>query len=126
MGIGEYLIFAALGMGATFSLSYHFIVKPRLYEIKEKFCSAELEPDTEFVTSKLYRVEGHQVLVIPAKCELTLSRVKIRRVSEALVIYPRDRAWSEYAALLPADSDNQSEQPDDKIMRKKNSGISAL
>lgn len=112
MSIGEYLIFATLGMGATFALSYHFIVKPRLYEIKESFYSAELEPDTEYVPGRLYRIEGRQVLVVPAECELTLSRVKIRRVAGALVIYPRDKTWADYADLQVTDSDFLTERTD--------------
>lgn len=99
-------------MGATFALSYHFIVKPRMYQIKASISDTELEPDTDFVTGRLYRVEGRQVLIVPAVCELSVSRVKIRRQSGALVIYPRDQSWSEYSELLPADSVTVSERPD--------------
>jgi virulence-associated protein VagC len=81
-----------------------------MHEIKEQLCTAELESDTECVPGRLYRIEGRQVMVIPAECELNVSRVKILRVSEALIIYPRDKTWADYADLLPADSDTLSER----------------
>ncbi|KKO45775.1 hypothetical protein WG68_08650 [Arsukibacterium ikkense] len=107
MTIGQYLLLAAVGYAATGYLCYRFIFKPAKRKIYERYSPEEseiLEPDTEFAPGRLYRVEGRQVMIVPTECELSVSRVKIRRVSEALVIYPRDRAWSEYADLLPADS----------------------
>lgn len=115
MTIGQYLLLAGAGYAATGYLCYLFIYKPAKRKISEQYSSLqseELEPDTESVSGRLYRVEGLQVLVVPAECELSISRIKIRRQSGALVIYPRDKNWSEYSELLPADNVNLSERPD--------------
>lgn len=115
MTIGQYLLLAAVAYPATGLLCYVFIYKPAKRKINGRYSSMEseeLDPDTEFVTGKLYRVEGRQVLVIPSECELSVSRINIRRKSGALVIYPRDRAWSECAELLAAESVSIPERPD--------------
>lgn len=115
MTIGQYLLLAGAGYAATGYLCYLFIYKPAKRRISEQYSSLqseELEPDTESVSGRLYRVEGRQVLVVPAECELSVSRVKIRRHSEALVIYPRNKTWAAYQELQSTDADFLAEQPD--------------
>ena len=107
MTIGQYLLLAAIVYPATFLLCYQFIYKPAKRKINERYSvrSKALESDIESVSGELYRVEGRQVLVILTECELSVSRINIRRKSGALVVYPRDRAWSEYAELLALESE---------------------
>lgn len=115
MTVGQYLLLAAVGYVATGFLCYLFIYKPAKSKINERYFSAdseELEPDTEFIAGRLYRVEGHQVLVVPAECELSVSRVKIRRHSGALIIYPREQTWADYPELQAADADFLQDRPD--------------
>lgn len=113
MNIGQYLLLAAIGYLVTGYLCYLFIFKSAKRRIYERYSSEEQdESDSEFITGRLYRVEGRQILVVPAECELSVSRVKIRRQSGALVIYPRDQSWSECSELLPADSVTLSDRPD--------------
>lgn len=115
MTIGQYLLLAAVTYPSVGFCCYYFIYKPAKRKMTERYSAVESEdqkPDTEYYTGKLYRLEGRQVLVIPAECELSVSRIKVRRLPEALVIYPRDITWSKYADLLPANSTNVSERPD--------------
>lgn len=58
------------------------------------------------MTGSVNWVEGRQVLVIPTECELSVSKVKIKRVADGMIIYPVDQTWEEYAEIFTAVCDN--------------------
>lgn len=113
MSVGLYFLLATSCMILTGYLSFLFIVKPRMRKIYARIDSEEPpETDTEFFSGELYRVEGRQVLIIPEGCELSVSSIKIRRHSGALIIYPREQTWADYPELQAADADFLIERPD--------------
>lgn len=102
MTIGQYFLLAAIVYPVTGYLCYLFIYKPAKRKIYSQYSVKPEAPETESVTYSLNQVEGRQVLVIPTECELSVSKVKIKRVADGMIIYPTDQTWEEYAEIFTA------------------------
>lgn len=100
MTVPQYLLIAAIFYTITGFFCYYFIYKPAKRKLLASVSKAQPLTDTESYRSELHEVEGRQVLVVPAECELGVSRVSMKRLSGGLVIYPSDKAWSDYARLI--------------------------
>lgn len=97
MTIGQYLLLAAIFYPVTGYLCYWFIYKPAKRKIEARYSTKADALETEFVISTLTQVEGGQVLAIPTECELSASKVKIKRIAGGLIVYPTEKTWEEYA-----------------------------
>lgn len=99
MTVAQYFLLGAIGFIVTFYIGYLTMIKPALSNYRASD-DDEPEADTDSLPCRLYRVEGRQVLVLPDECEFSISKVMVRRVSGAVVLYPASKTWADCAAML--------------------------